>query len=55
MKINQNKNFGTHNTSPRNGSIEYIAIHYVGATGTAKITLTITISAVQPMLALIFM
>ncbi|RGZ07061.1 N-acetylmuramoyl-L-alanine amidase [Ruminococcus sp. AF41-9] len=36
LKINQNQNFGTHNTSPRSGGIEYIVIHYVGATGTAK-------------------
>lgn len=36
LKINQNPNFGTHNTSPRSGEIEYIVIHYVGATGTAK-------------------
>lgn len=36
LKINQNPNFGTHNTSPRSGGIEYIVIHYVGATGTAK-------------------
>ena len=35
MEIIQNTNFGTHNTSPRNGKIEYIAIHYVGATGDA--------------------
>ena len=32
LKINQNPNFGTHNTSPRSGEIEYIVIHYVGAT-----------------------
>lgn len=36
LKINQNTNFGTHNTSKRSGNIEYIVIHYVGATGTAK-------------------
>ena len=36
MKINQNTNFGTHNTSVRNGKIEYIVVHYVGATGDAK-------------------
>ena len=36
MKINQNPNFGTHNTSVRNGSIQYICIHYVGAEGDAK-------------------
>lgn len=36
MKINQNPNFGTHNTSKRTGSIQYICIHYVGATGDAK-------------------
>lgn len=35
MKINKNPNFKTHNTSPRSGKIEYIAIHYVGATGDA--------------------
>lgn len=34
--INQNTNFGTHNTSVRPGDIEYIVIHYVGATGDAK-------------------
>lgn len=36
IKINQNSNFGTHNTSVRNGDIKYIVIHYVGATGDAK-------------------
>lgn len=36
IKINQNPNFGTHNTSARSGNIEYIVIHYVGATGDAK-------------------
>lgn len=36
MNINQNTNFGTHNTSVRTGKIEYIVIHYVGATGDAK-------------------
>ena len=36
MNINQNPNFGTHNTSVRPGKIEYIVIHYVGATGDAK-------------------
>ena len=36
MYINQNTNFGTHNTSVRKGKIEYIVIHYVGATGDAK-------------------
>lgn len=36
MKINQNQNFGTHNTGVRTGPIQYIAIHYVGATGDAK-------------------
>lgn len=36
MYINQNPNFGTHNTSVRPGKIEYIVIHYVGATGDAK-------------------
>lgn len=35
MQINKNTNFGKHNTSPRPGKIEYIAIHYVGATGDA--------------------
>lgn len=35
MKINQNANFGTHNTSKRTGAIQYICIHYVGATGDA--------------------
>lgn len=36
MNINQNTNFGTHNTSVRLGKIEYVVIHYVGATGDAK-------------------
>lgn len=36
LSINQNQNFGTHNTSSRSGKIEYIAIHYIGATGDAK-------------------
>ena len=36
MKISKNTNFGTHNTSKRSGSIQYICIHYVGATGDAK-------------------
>lgn len=36
MKINQNPNFGTHNTSKRNTSIQYIVIHYIGATGDAE-------------------
>lgn len=36
MNINQNSNFKTHNTSARTGKIEYIIIHYVGATGDAK-------------------
>lgn len=36
LKINQNTNFGTHNTSKRTGAIEYIVLHYVGATGDAK-------------------
>lgn len=36
MKINQNLNFGTHNTSSRSGKIQYIVIHYIGATGDAK-------------------
>jgi len=36
MNINQNTNFGTHNTAVRPGKIEYIVIHYVGATGDAK-------------------
>lgn len=35
MKINQNPAFGTHNTSRRTGSIRYIVLHYVGATGDA--------------------
>lgn len=36
LVINPNPNFGTHNTSIRTGKIEYIVIHYVGATGDAK-------------------
>lgn len=36
MNINQNTDFGTHNTSVRPGKVEYIVIHYVGATGDAK-------------------
>ena len=36
MKINKNPNFNTHNTSKRYKEIEYICIHYVGATGDAK-------------------
>lgn len=36
ISINPNPNFGTHNTSIRTGKIEYIVIHYVGATGDAK-------------------
>ena len=36
MKINQNTGFGTHNTSKRTGKIQYIVIHYIGATGDAK-------------------
>ena len=36
LKINQNPNFGTHNTSVRKNKIEYIVVHYVGATGDAK-------------------
>ncbi|MCD8348812.1 MAG: glucosaminidase domain-containing protein [Lachnospiraceae bacterium] len=36
LNINQNNNFGTHNTSVRSGDIEYIGIHYVGATGGAE-------------------
>lgn len=36
MRIKKNPNFGTHNTSRRPGKIEYIAIHYVGATGDAE-------------------
>lgn len=36
MRINQNPNFGTHNTSKRTGPILYICIHYVGATGDAE-------------------
>ena len=37
MKINQNPNFGAHNTSVRkpHWKIQYIVIHYVGATGDA--------------------
>ena len=35
-EINQNPNFGTHNTSVRLGKIQYIVIHYVGATGGAE-------------------
>lgn len=36
MKINQNGAFGIHNTTRRSGSIRYICIHYVGATGDAR-------------------
>lgn len=36
MNINQNPNFGTHNTSVRPGEIEYAVIHYVGALGDAE-------------------
>lgn len=36
MNINQNTNFGTHNTSERKEDIKYIVIHYVGETGDAK-------------------
>ncbi len=36
LVINQNSNFGTHNTSVRSGNIEYIVMHYVGATGGAE-------------------
>lgn len=36
MVINKNTNFGTHNTTARGCAIEYIVIHYVGATGDAK-------------------
>lgn len=36
LKINQNSNFGTHNTSARSKKIEYLVIHYTGATGDAK-------------------
>ena len=36
MNINQNQNFGTHNTSSRSVPPKYIVIHYVGATGDAK-------------------
>lgn len=36
MKINQNPRFGTHNTTIRSGNIQYICIHYVGATGDAE-------------------
>ena len=35
MNIIVNKNFGKHNTSVRNGKIEYIVLHYVGAESTA--------------------
>ena len=37
MKINQNWNFGTHNSTPRAaGNIKYIVVHYLGATGDAR-------------------
>ena len=36
MIINPNPSFGLHNTSTRSGAIEYIVIHYIGATGDAK-------------------
>lgn len=36
MKINVNKASVAHNTSIRAGTIQYICIHYVGATGGAK-------------------
>lgn len=36
IKINKNGAFGVHNTTKRTGKIEYIVIHYVGATGDAK-------------------
>jgi len=36
LKINQNPNFKTHNTTKRTEQIEYIVIHYVGATGDAE-------------------
>lgn len=36
LKINQNSNFRTHNTSARSKKIEYLVIHYVGGTGDAK-------------------
>ena len=35
-KINVNTKSVNHNTSVRNGKIQYICIHYVGATGDAK-------------------
>ena len=36
MQINRNTKSVTHNTSVRTGTIQYICIHYVGATGDAK-------------------
>lgn len=37
IQINPNPNFSPyHNTSARTGAIEFIAVHYVGATGDAK-------------------
>ena len=36
LKINRNPNFGTHNTSKRWGKIQWLVIHYVGATGDAS-------------------
>lgn len=37
MKINQNSNFGYHNSGARTpGNIKFIVIHYVGATGDAE-------------------
>lgn len=36
MQINKNTKSVTHNTTARTGTIQYIAIHYVGATGDAK-------------------
>lgn len=37
MQINLNKAFKTHNTSRRWGKIEWLVIHYVGATGDAEL------------------
>ena len=36
MQINKNTKSVTHNTTARTGTIQYICIHYVGATGDAK-------------------
>lgn len=36
LKINKNTADVSHNTSKRTGAIQYICIHYVGATGDAK-------------------